>query len=69
MNIAERLLEVSSHYGPIIATVDGFDVIDCQACGFRHIDLLFNEHDLQKFHKGKSSEDNHSDEGSYSKKT
>ncbi len=52
MNIAERLLEVSAHFGPIVATADGFDVIDCHACGFRHIDPLFSEDELKKFYDG-----------------
>ena len=61
MNIAERLLEVSAHYGPVIATVDGFDVIDCQACGFRHIDPLFSEDELKKFYDGEFYESERSD--------
>jgi SAM-dependent methyltransferase len=52
MNIAERLLEVATHYGPVIATVDGRDVIECQACGFRHIDPLFTDAELEKFYDG-----------------
>ena len=52
MNIAERLAEASAHYGPVIATVDGYDVIDCQACGFRHIDPLFTDEELKKFYDG-----------------
>jgi SAM-dependent methyltransferase len=52
MHIAERLREVSAHHGPIIATADGFDVLDCQACGFRHIDPLPGEDELKKFYDG-----------------
>ena len=50
-NIAERLADVSTHYGPVLANVDGFDVIDCQACGFRHIDPLFSTEQLRKFYE------------------
>ena len=50
-NIAERLADVSTHYGPVLASVDGFDVIDCQACGFRHIDPLFTTEQLRKFYE------------------
>ena len=52
MNIAERLIEASAHYGPVIATVDGYDVIACEACGFRHIDPLFTDAELKKFYDG-----------------
>jgi SAM-dependent methyltransferase len=61
MNIAECLLEVSAHYGPIVATADGFDVIDCRACGFRHIDPLFSEDELKKFYDGEFYESERSD--------
>ena len=50
-NIAERLADVSTHYGPLLASVDGFDVIDCQTCGFRHIDPLFTTEQLRKFYE------------------
>lgn len=52
MNLAERLVETAEHFGPVLATVDGYDVIDCRACGFRHIDPLFSDEDLQKFYDG-----------------
>ena len=61
MNIAERLREVSAHYGPVVASVDSFDVIDCQACGFRHIDPLFSEDELRKFYDGEFYESERSD--------
>jgi SAM-dependent methyltransferase len=52
MNLAERLVETAGHFGPVLATVDGYDVIGCQACGFRHIDPLFSEEELKKFYDG-----------------
>ena len=52
MNLAERLVETAEHFGPVLATVDGYDVIDCRACGFRHIDPLFSDEDLKKFYDG-----------------
>ncbi|MFO1248314.1 MAG: class I SAM-dependent methyltransferase [Alphaproteobacteria bacterium] len=52
MNLAERLVETAEHFGPVLATVDGFDVIDCRACGFRHIDPLFSDEELKKFYDG-----------------
>ncbi len=61
MNLAERLTEVSAHYGPIIATADGFDVIDCARCGFRHIDPLPGEDELKKFYDGAFYESERSD--------
>jgi len=51
MNIAERLMEVAAHHGPTIVTVDGRDVIDCQVCGFRHIDPLFTTEELKSFYE------------------
>ena len=50
-NIAERLADVSSHHGPVLATVDGYDVIDCEVCGFRHVDPLFTNEQLKKFYE------------------
>jgi len=38
------------HVGPVIVSVDGRDVIDCQACGFRHIDPLFTDEELKAFY-------------------
>jgi SAM-dependent methyltransferase len=35
----------------VIATVDGYDVIECRACGFRHIDPLFTDAELKKFYE------------------
>jgi len=61
MNIAECLHEVSAHYGSIVASVDGFDVIDCQTCGLRHIDPLWSEDELQKFYDGEFYESERSD--------
>src|ERR1700729_1847593 len=50
-NIAERLADVSTHYGPVLANLDGFDVLDRQACGFLHIDPLFTTEQLRKFYE------------------
>ena len=52
MTIAQRRAEASAHHGPVMATVDGYDVIDCRACGFRHIDPLFTDEELRKFYDG-----------------
>jgi SAM-dependent methyltransferase len=52
MNLAERLVDTAGHYGPVLVTVDGYDVIDCEACGFRHIDPLFTDEELKKFYDG-----------------
>jgi SAM-dependent methyltransferase len=50
MKIAERPVETSLHHGPVLATVEGYDVIECRTCGFRHIDPLFTEAELKKFY-------------------
>ena len=52
MTIAQRLAETPTHHGPVIVAVDGYDVIDCQTCGFRHIDPLFTDEELKKFYDG-----------------
>ena len=52
MTVAQRLAEPSVHHGPVIVTVDGYDVIDCQTCGFRHIDPLVSDEELKKFYDG-----------------
>lgn len=51
MKAAQRLAETPVHQGPVIATVDGHDVIECEACGFRHIDPLFTDDELKKFYE------------------
>jgi SAM-dependent methyltransferase len=38
------------HAGPVLATVDGYDVIECASCGFRHIDPLLSEEELKQFY-------------------
>jgi len=52
MTTARRLAETSVHHGPVIVTADGYDVIDCRSCGFRHIDPLFTDEELKKFYDG-----------------
>jgi len=49
-NIAQGLIDVPAHHGPVIASVDGYDVIDCEACGFKHLDPLFTDEQLKKFY-------------------
>jgi SAM-dependent methyltransferase len=51
MKPAQRLAEPSAHHGPVIATVDGYDVIECASCGFCHIDPLFTDAELKKFYE------------------
>lgn len=41
------------HAGDIVVTVDGFDVIECNACGFKHISPLLNDEDIKKFYTEK----------------
>lgn len=61
MNNAERRKTASAHHGPVLVSVDGYDVIDCEACGFRHIDPLFSEDDLRKFYDGEFYEKERAD--------
>jgi SAM-dependent methyltransferase len=49
------------HTGPVIVTVDGYDVIECQRCGFRHIHPLFGDDDLKKFYNGEFYEKERAD--------
>ncbi len=39
------------HYGKVVCSVDGFDVIECEYCGFKHIMPLPSEDELQSFYK------------------
>ena len=39
-----------THGGPVIVSVDGYDVIECQTCGFRHIDPLLSDEELKQFY-------------------
>jgi len=41
----------NAHLGPILASKDGCDVIDCEACGFAHIKPLPSEDDLAAFYR------------------
>jgi SAM-dependent methyltransferase len=52
MKVAQRQAESPAHHGPVIATMDGHDVVACEACGFRHIDPLFTDEELKKFYDG-----------------
>lgn len=43
----------SSHTGDVVVTVDGFDVIECVACGFKHTSPLLSDEELKKFYTEK----------------
>jgi SAM-dependent methyltransferase len=61
MSKAEIAASLPIHGGPVIVSVDGYSVIDCQVCGFRHIDPLFTDEDLRKFYDGEFYEKERSD--------
>ena len=39
------------HHGPIVAVANGFDVIECELCEFRHIVPIPTEEDLEKTYR------------------
>jgi len=39
------------HLGPVIDTKDGFDIIDCSFCGFRHIVPIPTVEELEKIYR------------------
>lgn len=39
------------HYGEIIDSKDGFDVIECKACGFKHVIPIPTSEELDKLYK------------------
>lgn len=39
------------HKGKILDKKDGFSVIDCSSCGFKHISPIINEKNLRKFYE------------------
>ena len=39
------------HHGSIVDTVAGFDVIECTACGFRHIDPIPTPEELERVYR------------------
>lgn len=51
MKAVQRPADAPVHHGSVIATVDGYDVIDCQTCGFLHIDPFFTDAELKKFYE------------------
>ena len=61
MSTLESASRPAVHDGPVIVSVDGYKVIDCRACGFRHIDPLFSDEELQKFYNGEFYEKERSD--------
>ena len=61
MSTAESAVRPAIHDGPVIVLVDGYKVIDCAACGFRHIDPLFSDEELKKFYNGEFYEKERSD--------
>lgn len=40
-----------THAGEVVATVDGYDVIDCEQCGFKHVIPLPSQEQLQTFYE------------------
>ena len=50
MNAPKRTMH--KHRGATVVTVDGFDVIECELCGFKHIMPLTSEEELKKFYAG-----------------
>ncbi len=41
------------HYGEVIDSKNGFDVIECKACGFKHVIPIPSSNELNKFYKKK----------------
>ena len=41
----------NGHHGPVLHSRDGFDVIDCAACGFRHVVPIPDEDALRDIYK------------------
>ena len=37
----------NQHHGPIVAKLNGFDVIECEHCGFKHMIPLVNTDELR----------------------
>lgn len=44
-------LEADAHHGPVVIEADGHQVIDCAACGFRHIANLPSAADLKRLYE------------------
>lgn len=40
----------TQHNGPTLDTQDGFNIIDCQACGFRHLDPIPSTEELDRYY-------------------
>lgn len=43
--------ELKNHIGEILASSNGFDVVDCQKCGYAHINPIPTEDELEKVYK------------------
>jgi SAM-dependent methyltransferase len=39
------------HEGPVVASANGFDVIECQQCGFKHIVAIPSEKELEQAYR------------------
>ena len=48
---ANPTIKRGQHHGPIVAAANGFDVIECASCGFRHIVPIPTEEELEKTYR------------------
>ncbi len=46
-----KVTEWRNHKGPILESENGFDVIDCEPCGFKHIVPIPGEKELEKVYR------------------
>lgn len=48
---AMRTREWQGHEGPVLISANGFDVIDCAPCGFKHIVAIPTEQELERSYR------------------
>ncbi|MEI6478407.1 MAG: class I SAM-dependent methyltransferase [bacterium] len=42
--------QVAQHSGPTLDTVEGYDIIECASCGFKHVNPIPTDEQLDKFY-------------------
>ena len=47
----QETLTAGAHAGPILDRVNGFDVVECRACGFKHVLPLPSEEELREVYR------------------
>lgn len=51
MSESSEIRQWQNHQGPLIASANGFEVIDCRSCGFKHIIAIPSVEELEQIYR------------------